>query len=106
MTSEKKPWERSPLEIEIIDCYEAEIMGETIHEGEDCYCIEFHDYDMSIVEAMILKDKFKNFPHPIKKGTPFGIILYKDKGKLSVGSWPVQRYWSKELVEFYSNEDK
>lgn len=100
MTSEKNPWERSPLEIKIIDCYEAQVVGE---EG-DFYNIEFHDYDMSIVEAEILKKEFKDWPHPIKEGTCFGIMIYKYNGELKVGSWPLKQFWSKELLEYYENQ--
>lgn len=95
MTQEKKPWERSPLEIKVIEAWDSEIIGE---EG-DSYLIEFYDTNMSVVEAKLPKKEFEGWPHPTGPGTCFGIIIYEDNRKLSIGAWPLQHYWNKELIE-------
>jgi hypothetical protein len=89
----KQPWERSPLEITILEGFSAQIVGE---EGES-YHIEFQDHDMSTVGAMIEKKEFENFPHPVKEGTHFGIIVYYDNGEPIAKAWPVGKYWNEEL---------
>lgn len=88
-----RPWKGSPLETEIIESHEAEIIGEI--EGQ--YVVAFPDYDGSLIEAEMGKEEFENFPHPVRVGTCFGIIVYKIKGEQKKGAWPVAKYWNEEL---------
>jgi hypothetical protein len=89
-----KLWERSPLEIEIIEDYESEIIGE---EQED-FLVAFSDIDGGIVEAKINKKEFEGFPYQLDEGTFFGIFVYKEKEnnqtKAAVG--PTLKYWNPE----------
>ncbi|MBW2995062.1 hypothetical protein KY312_01815 [Candidatus Woesearchaeota archaeon] len=92
-----KPWEKSPLEIEIEDGYSAKVVGET----EDEFCIEFHDRDMSVVEAKAKKSGFKGFPYEIGEGVRFGVMQYRIPGLsgLYTSYWPIKHYWNPELVK-------
>lgn len=92
--NEIKPWEKSLLEIKIIDIYEAEITGE---EGND-YLIEFRDAEMEIVEASLPKKEFDGWPEQIKQGSVFGVVIYYHE-KLSIGAWPIEKYWNPNLLK-------
>jgi len=89
------PWEQPRTEIEILNGYEAEIIGE---EGED-YMIAFGDTDGGQVEANMCKKDFDVFPHPVRVGTMFGIITFRTTVVPGVvcGAWPVSKYWNDDL---------
>jgi hypothetical protein len=88
-----QPWEKSPLEVTIVESYEAETIGQ---HGK-YYLIEFADVDGGIVEAKLPRKRFRHFPYPVRVGTYFGIIVYKEGGKTKAGTWPVPMYWNPEL---------
>ena len=88
-----QPWEKSALEVTIIDAYEAEI----IDQQNKYYWIEFADNDMEMVEAKLPRKRFRHFPHPTRTETYFGIVLYKENRKTKIGAWPVMKYWNPEL---------
>ncbi len=93
MTTQLQPWEKSRLEVEIIDAYEAEIEGQE----QKYYWIEFYDSHMRIVEAKLPIRRFRHFPHPTKVGTYFGLVIYKEGGKRKIGPWPLTKYWNPDL---------
>lgn len=90
-----QPWERSPLEIEILESHEAEIIGEENNE----YMVSYPDSDGTPIEGTIEKEKFENFPHPVRVRTSFGIIVYKKDKVIISKPWPVSKYWNQELRE-------
>jgi len=89
--SESRPWELEKSRIEVIRSYDATI----VDDENDCYAIEFIDYDGSIVEADLPKKEFKDLPHPVKIGTHFFVVVYrmKDFSGMSVSVWPVAKFW-------------
>jgi hypothetical protein len=95
--SKKNPWQLSSSQITIIDIYEAEVTGEV----DDDFMIEFYDSEMEIVEAMLPKKEFEEHPGDVKKGTAFGIVLYRQQGEYApkIGAWPIQEYWNKSLIQ-------
>jgi hypothetical protein len=90
----KRPWLLS--QIDIIDVYEAEIIGEE----DNNYLIEFRDAEMKIVEAILPKKEFEKHPGTITIGTPFGIVLYKQQDSIKIGAWPDEKYWNKSLIKY------
>lgn len=87
------PWEKSPLEVEIIEGHEAEIIGE---EGEEFF-VAFPDRDGEKIEAKIDKKQFEGFPYSVDEGTYFGIIVYREDNQTKAGAWPTAEYWNPEL---------
>ncbi len=85
------PWELEKSRVEVIKSYDAII----VDDENDCYAIEFIDYDGSIVEADLPKKEFKDLPHPVKIGTHFFVVVYrmKDFSGMSVRVWPVAKFW-------------
>ena len=98
------PWQKNKLEIKVIEVYEAQIFAEKNND----YFVGFYDREMNLVTSLLPKTEFDNWPEEIKEGSPFGIILYKEKTnkkflffpiyKTKVGSWPPEKYWNKELL--------
>jgi hypothetical protein len=103
MGNQREPWQMDPLEVTIVDGYEAEIFGEE----EDSYWITFHDEDMTPVEAKLKKAEFRNWPHPPMDDPYFGIMLYldmTDNGKFKLCAWPLKHNWNPELLEHNEND--
>jgi len=90
--SEKKPWEMEKSLVNVINSYDATIIGE---EKDGKYPIEFYDTDGGIVEALLEKEKFEGLPHSIAKGTEFFVVIYSIKGRtgLTISTWPIAKYW-------------
>jgi hypothetical protein len=87
----RHPWEMEKSQVEVVKNYSAKI----VDEGKADYLIEFYDYDGSIVEANLPKERFKDFPHPVRPGTHFWIIVYRIKSQQEtrVSAWPVAKFW-------------
>ena len=98
---ELRPWTLTASQVEIVDSYEAEIIADIIEEdGKQHYAITFADTDGGMVEAELAKESFNTFPHPVKAGTYFGIVLFRllaMPGVVCAGAWPVAKYWSQSL---------
>lgn len=86
-----KPWEMESKDVDIIESYDAEVIGER---GKE-YSIEFIDPDGKFVEALLPKIEFDWLPHEIGIGTNFWIVIYytKDKNRMKMSTWPVAKYW-------------
>lgn len=89
------PWEMDSSRAKVVDGYAAKIIGEDGNE----YIIEFHDRDMSLVEARIAKSEFANHPEPPTIGTHFGFVFFRLRGQpgIQVSAWPVKQYWHPSL---------
>ena len=90
-----KPWTLDSSQVRIIDGYAAKIIGE---KGDDCI-IEFHDRDMSIVEAYLSKKEFADHPVPPSVGLNFALIFFMTDKQLGarISAWPVKRHWHESL---------
>jgi hypothetical protein len=99
--NEIRPWTLDASQVEIIETYEAEIVSEIIERsGRQCYVITFPDTDGSLVEAELTKDSFNTFPHPVKCGTCFGMVVFRlaiMPDTTCAGAWPVSKYWNQSL---------
>ena len=90
---ELHPWTLNASEAEIV----ADI---TEKDGKQHYAITFADTDGGMVEAELTKESFDAFPHPVKAGTRFGIVLFRLSdmpGAVCAGAWPVSKHWSQSL---------
>lgn len=92
MNENKKPWEMDKSLVDVVKAYRSEIISE---KDKDNYHIEFYDYDMSVVESSLEKEKFEVLPYPVGIGTHFWIVFYKLKREKEIKSicWPVAEYW-------------
>jgi hypothetical protein len=91
----RAPWACDPSELEITDSYEAEIIGEE----PDRYLVAFADTDGGPVEASMKRQDFAGFPHDIREGTRFSIVVFRRNGTAgtTAAAWPVPKYWNRSL---------
>jgi len=89
-------WCQTTETVSIEFSYEAEIIGE---EGED-YLVQLFEGDGGTIEGKIPKGDFAQWPHPIKEGTCFGVVTFREKGRpgTTASPWPIPEYWHPSQV--------
>ena len=93
MANKKQAWEKSSLEVKIIDCYECAAH----YADKKAYYFDFMDKRGYIVEAEILKKEFKNLPYKMTADSFFIIVTYQEGSKLECSVWPTPNYWHNSL---------
>ena len=88
----KQPWEMNKSLVNVIKAYGSKITGE-LKDGK--YSVDFTDFDGTIVEAELEKEKFDVLPYSVGEGTRFWIVFYKlkEREEIKATTWPVAKYW-------------
>jgi len=96
-TKPPAPWKLDSTEVDIVEAYEAKVIGE---DGGE-YVIVFTDYDGGTVEARLDKHEFQGFPYLVDEGAFFGIVVYRREGQpgTTASAWPVAEWWHFSLQD-------